>query len=148
MADKYDTTGSPSSGCSREATREELCEVIVQDFARIRELEAALARKDAALAAADKKIITARALAKDAMLKGQLPENEHAIKLVNADIELCGARALIAAALKAEELIECPICKGLGRDYSDDLPPGGAPCDYCRGEKKVTIKKAREDELI
>jgi len=71
---------------------------------RIRELEADVARKDAALEAADKKIITARALAKDAMLKGQLPENEHAIKLVNADIELCGARALIAAALKAEEV--------------------------------------------
>jgi len=66
--------------------------------------QAALARKDAALEAADKKIITARALAKDAMLKGQLPENEHAIKLVNADIELCGARALIAAALKEEEV--------------------------------------------
>ena len=65
---------------------------------------AALARKDAALAAADKKIITARALAKDAMLKGQLPENEHAIKLVNADIELREARALIAAALKEEEV--------------------------------------------
>jgi len=78
-------------------------EAIERQDARIRELEAALADKDAALEAADKKIITARALAKDAMLKGQLPENEHAIKLVNADIELCGARALIAAALKAEK---------------------------------------------
>ena len=78
-------------------------EAIERQDARIRELEAALADKDAALEAADKKMITARALAKDAMLKGQLPENEHAIKLVNADIELCGARALIAAALKAEK---------------------------------------------
>ena len=67
-------------------------------------LEGTYARQQAALAAADKKIMTARALAKDAMLKGQLPENEHAIKLVNADIELREARALIAAALKAEEV--------------------------------------------
>ena len=51
-----------------------------------------------ALGAADTKIIKARLLARDAMTKGELPENEHAIKLVNADIELREARALIDVA--------------------------------------------------
>lgn len=56
----------------------------------------------------------------------------------------------LAALLPAgeTELITCPICNGSGRNYSDDLPPGGAPCDFCHGEKTVTKKKARDAELI